>query len=165
MTEIMVSKRDGIAKGPDGTKYRVARGKTLADAAHPVVVAYPNDWQPMRVELSVESPGVTVGDVEALEELRNELAEMEETAQVLSGELTRLLDGLMARGYKVPAEDDREAGWLVEFALGALDQARTAATTAADVAPESPRRAEPVPALAPAPRPPRAAKVKPPANG
>lgn len=148
MTEIMVSKRDGIAKGPDGTKYRVARGKTLADAAHPVVVAYPNDWQPIRVELSVPGGGSTATpDTAALDELRNEVAELEgmaELAEVRGAELLRLADGLADRGFALPAEDEREPGWLVDLALAALPAGNP--EPAAEVpAPRAPRTAKPKP--------------------
>lgn len=135
MTEIMVSRRDGIVRAPDGTQHRVHRGKTLADAAHPVVQAYPDDWQPMHVELAVE--GARSHDQQVQDD--NDIAELEDAAEGYRTELVRLTDGLMARGVKVPDEADRGPGWLVDLTLAQLDA----------IAP------------APAPRTPRAAKTRP----
>lgn len=125
MTELFVSKRDGVARAPDGTQYRVHRGKTLADGRHPVVVAYPGDWMPVEVHLSMpsetpEAPPARAADAEVfatLEELRNELAEVEDLAESRGAELQRLADGLAAAGIELPAEGDREAGWLVNKVL------------------------------------------------
>jgi len=128
MTQIVVSKRDGIVRAPDGTKHRVARGKTLADARHPVVEAYPNDWVPMVVELSVDDdgsaatlPGMDATEREELiDELRSDVAEAEEVAEHRGAELVRLAEALEGFGYTLPAEDDRRPGWLVDFVLEAL---------------------------------------------
>jgi len=122
VTSIVVSKRDGIAKAPDGTKYRVARGKTLADARHPVVEAYPNDWVPMVVDLSVEDGerAHSAVDEAALEELRSDLAEAEELAEHRGAELLRLAQGIEGLGYELPADADRYPGWLTDLVLGAL---------------------------------------------
>jgi hypothetical protein len=119
MTEIVVSKRDGIVTAPDGTKTRVHRGRTLADASHPVVVANPRDWSPMHVDLSVQgSDPVNTAGSEA-DDLRNELAEVEELAESRGNELRRLADALVERGYAVPK--DQQPGWVVDLALTALD--------------------------------------------
>jgi len=126
MTSIVVSKRDGIAKAPDGTKYRVARGKTLADARHPVVEAYPHDWVPMVVELSVDddapaSAAANSGDLhDRLGQAENDLAEVEELAEHRGAELLRLAQGVEGLGYVLPDEADRYPGWLTDLVLGAL---------------------------------------------
>lgn len=120
MTEIMVAKRDGVATAPDGVKYRTHRGKTLADARHPLVQAYPHDWSPMEVALTVDGTAAEPQH-EDVEGLRNDLAEVEEVAEARGLELNRLAAGVEARGVKLPAEDDRAAGWLVDLVLDALD--------------------------------------------
>jgi hypothetical protein len=126
VTSIVVSKRDGIVKAPDGTKYRVARGKTLADARHPVVEAYPHDWVPMVVALSVEdgAPGSATANSDDLHDrlgqAENDLAEVEELAEHRGAELVRLAEGLAGFGYDLPAEADRRPGWLVDLVLDAL---------------------------------------------
>lgn len=140
MTEIMVSRRDGIVRAPDGTQHRVHRGKTLADAAHPVVQAYPNDWQPMHVELAVD--GARSHDRQVQDD--DDLAELAEAAESYRAELVRLTDGLMARGVKVPDEGDRGPGWLVDLTLAQLDG------LAATPAPRTPRAAKPRPTPRPA---------------
>jgi len=135
MTEIVVSRRDGIVTAPDGTKHRVNRGKTLADAEHPLVQAYPNDWQPMHVELAV--PGAARNEVE---ELRNDLAEADEVAEYRGAELQRLADGLAARGVDLAAQGDQTPGWLVTLTLATLDQRAVSATVPP---PRAPRAAKP----------------------
>lgn len=153
MTQLMVSKRDGIVRAPDGTQYRVARGKTLADARHAVVVAYPNDWSPMEVALPVDdADAAPVADEAALDELREQLTEAEESAEFYAAELNRLREGLAAVGLTLPAEDERTEGWLVTLALETVEVGINALKANLS-APE----AEPVPA----PRTPRAAKPKP----
>ncbi len=147
MTEIMVSRRDGVVTAPDGVKHRVYRGKTLADARHPVVQAYPQDWQPMEIQLPVDGSTASVPqdgpEAAEIDSLREELAEVEELAESRGAELQRLADGLVARGAVLPSEDDREPGWLVDFVFVELD---------------TPAAIQAAAAGAPAPRPPRAAK-------
>jgi hypothetical protein len=152
MTQIVVSRRDGILRAPDGTKYRVARGKTLANAAHPAVEANPGDWQPIDITLDVEgaeplSPG---GDDDAFRardadrgQLENDVAELEETLAQRDAELTRLAEGLATHGIELPAEDDREPGWLVDLVLDTF--ANSGAPTAplregGVIAPPKPRK-------------------------
>jgi hypothetical protein len=147
MSEIVVSKRDGIVTGPDGVKHRVYRGKTLADAAHPIVQAHPNDWVPMHVELALPGAHVPPAASHAeqlqhdndLDVLRNDLAEAEETAETLTAELTRLAGGLATRGYELPDEDDREPGWLVDLVLRSLDEAPPAGAVPPPKPPRAPK--------------------------
>jgi hypothetical protein len=133
MTQIVVSRRDGILRAPDGTRHRVARGKTLAEADHPAVLANPGDWSPMVVTLTHDerpAPVATVGGIVAgggshAEECQheNDVAELEETLAQRDAELTRLAEGLHTLGVRLPAEDDRRPGWLVDLALDALANA------------------------------------------
>lgn len=144
MTKIVVSKRDGIVRAPDGTKHRVARGKTLADARHPVVEAYPNDWSPMVVTLAVDDPDGdtthTAVDEAALEELRNDLAEAEELAEHRGRELLRLAEALEAGGL-VPDPRPTHNGWLVDLVLELLPLSAAAPSSTADTPVVAPARA------------------------
>lgn len=128
MTKIVVSRRDGVAREPSGTLHRIHRGKTLADADHPLVLANPNDWSPMVVELSLPTTGrATLADdgtpasPEQITQFENDVAELEETLGQRDAEMRRLADGLAEHGIELPAEDDREPGWLVDLALASLD--------------------------------------------
>jgi hypothetical protein len=128
MTSIVVSRRDGILRAPDGTKYRVARGKTLAEADHPAVLANPGDWVPMVVALVVDGREPSDAGVPASHErvaqLENDVAELEETLAGRDAELARLAEGLAGLSVDLPAEDDREPGWLVDLVLDEIVTAR-----------------------------------------
>lgn len=134
---IVVSRRDGVLTAPDGTKWRVARGKTLADADHPAVLANPGDWAPMVITLTVgdheptvdDDPRLTPEAIGILDDLRGEIAELEETLAQRDAELFRLAEGLAARGVVLPAEDDREPGWLVDLVLAWMDRPLPPAVT------------------------------------
>ena len=126
---IVVSRRDGILRAPDGTKWRVVRGKTLADADHPAVVANPGDWVPMVVTLTTGDRSAP-SDVEVpashtqVEQFENDVAELEETLSSRDAELERLAAGLVELGVKLPAEEDRQPGWLVDLVLDEIVTAR-----------------------------------------
>lgn len=159
--QIVVSRRDGILTAPDGTKHRVARGKTLADADHPAVLANPRDWVPMVVTLTLDdgdrperSAATLPGDLdtplgvqhEQIVQLENDLAELEETLAARDAELTRLAEGLAELGVKLPAEDDREPGWLVDLVLDAIVSAQATHFREVGIVPAAP---EPAPPIAP----------------
>jgi len=154
MTQIVVSRRDGILTAPDGTKHRVARGKTLAEADHPAVLANPGDWVPMVVTLTLDDRPAGAhlpASHEQVAQFENDVAELEETLAARDAELTRLADTLAARGVTLPAEDDRESGWLVDLVFAELDRAYGIefARTGFD----NPQPAAPVKAIAPPRRP------------
>ena len=161
MTEIVVSRRDGILTAPDGTKHRVARGKTLADAEHPAVLANPGDWVPMVVTLTVGDRPEGAGELdtplgvqhEQVAQLENDVAELEETLAQRDAELTRLAEGLGARGIELPADDEREPGWLVDLVLRLVDE-RASARSSLPREPQS----SPAPAAAPSIAPPKPRK-------
>lgn len=119
--EIVVSRRDGILRAPDGTKHRVARGRTLAHADHPAVLANPGDWVPMIITLTVgDRPDGVPQDSPAaaeIDQLNAQVTELEETLAGRDAELTRLAEGVAELGVALPAEDDREPGWLVDLVL------------------------------------------------
>lgn len=154
MTQIVVSRRDGILRAPDGTKWRVARGKTLADAEHPAVLANPGDWTPMVVTLTVDDRPederatdgpLPEGGAARLAQLENDVTELEETLAGRDEVFASLVEGLAARDFELPAEDDREPGWLVDLVLRLVDERASTRS--------SPPRATPVPAVAPPSRP------------
>jgi hypothetical protein len=127
--QIVVSRRDGVLTAPNGVKWRVVRGKTLADADHPAVAANPRDWAPIEITLTVDQSGPDVGSSDrdatldelrsALEDARGEQAELEETLSQRDAELSRLAEGLAAAGVALP--DDRQPGWLCDLALEAVE--------------------------------------------
>lgn len=157
-TGIVVSRRDGILRAPDGTKWRVARGKTLADADHPAVLANPRDWVPMVVTLTLgDRPRAGDFDTplgvqhERVVQLENDVTELEETLAGRDDELTRLAGGLGALGVRLPAEEGRRPGWLVDLVLDTLANVGAPPETA-------PAAPEPAPAAPPAVAPPRPRK-------
>jgi len=124
MTNIVVATRSGLAEGPDGTKYRLARGRTLADARHPLAAAYPEMFAPYSIELSVDEPeadgdpAAERGDVATW---ADKVREVEATADGYRVQLATIAEGLYSRGL-VPAEldTDRE-GWLADLVFAVID--------------------------------------------
>jgi hypothetical protein len=53
-TEIVVATRSGLVSGPDGTKFRLVRGKTLADARHPIAEQFPELFAAHTIDLPIE---------------------------------------------------------------------------------------------------------------
>ena len=122
MTNIVVATRNGLAEGPDGTKYRLARGRTLADARHPLAQAHPDLFAPYTIELSVDEPG---GDAAAergdVPSWPDKVAEVEQVAEGYRAQLAAIAEGLHARGL-VPAELDTTAeGWLAALVFAVID--------------------------------------------
>lgn len=155
MTNIVIAKRSGMLRAPNGERFRLAKGVTLADARHPAVVAFPEDWRPVDVALSVNDaadsdvPAAEITEDE-LAELRTELAEAHETVDHLGAQFRRLIEGLVARDVELPEDEAREQGWLVGLVLDTLDA--TAAKPVADEPVEqsvaerlADRKAEPAP--------------------
>jgi hypothetical protein len=152
MTEIVVASRDGILRAPNGEQFRLVRGKTLADARHPAVQAYPDNFMPMRVELSMEDadPGHLEDAFSTeLAEAKEDARQATEAAEEYRAQLVAITDVLMARGG-VPADvDTDEPGWLAKAVGRALD-----ATAPADDEPVPPpaaarTRKPPAPKLKP----------------
>lgn len=121
MTSIVVARRDGIIRDPEsGAQYRTHRGRTLADARHPVVLAHPTEWLPMEVHLSVDGgPAPETADDRAaiLEDQVGELvAERDELAGILTA-----VQQTLARGGLLDGVDTSEPGWLVRTIAEALE--------------------------------------------
>jgi hypothetical protein len=51
MTDVVIATRNGIVTAPDGTKHRLVRGKTLADARHPIAEAFPEMFAAHTIDL------------------------------------------------------------------------------------------------------------------
>lgn len=117
MTEqVMVALRDATVKTPDGALFRLRAGKTYANPLHPAVVAYPNDWRPLDIDLPAPAAtgGAPSADTSALDELREELAVVEEQLEE-SREYRRVLDGIatmLAERGLLAGVDTEQAGWL-----------------------------------------------------
>lgn len=102
MTSIVIATRSGLARHPDGGQFRLVRGKTLADARHPLVTAYPELFAPHTVDLPVDEPEADQGGYRA--------------------QLAAIAEGLHERSL-VPADVDTEAeGWLATLVLGLVDR-------------------------------------------
>lgn len=144
MTEIVVASRAGILRAPDGEQFRLVPGKTLADARHPGVLANPDSFMPVEVELSVDDP-------EESDPRRLEDAETE--AESLRQVLTTISDGLEVRALIPEGTDTAKSGWLVETLFAFIDTAISADGHTMD------GQLEAVPPPAPRPRKPRVARA------
>ncbi len=106
MTEIVVAKRSGVLRAPDGAMYRLKGGATLADARHPAVAGSPDSWRPVAVHLpydGAEEPAPPGASAEGM------LATLERVVELLDGA------GLL------PDDVDRDReGWLVEALTATL---------------------------------------------
>lgn len=137
MTSIVVATRDGILTGPDGTNYRLVRGKTLGDARHPAIAAYPDNFMPVEIELSHDAEAADPGHLEddfavELAELQEEKAQADEAANGYMSQLAAIADLLAERGM-VP-DDTGTEGWLTRAVAAALDRdvSRETSPTPAD---------------------------------
>jgi hypothetical protein len=135
-TEIVVATRSGLAEGPDGAKYRLARGRTLADARHPLAAAHPELFAPYTIDLPYEgdeassaagADGYKGPDAQVLEDARASLEEAQGTAELYRAQLAAIADGLHERGL-VPADLDTEReGWLAELVFAVIDRQQAGA--------------------------------------
>jgi hypothetical protein len=117
MTNIVCASRDGVLRAPNGEQFRMVRGRTLADARHPAVVANPDAFMPVQVELSIEDadPG-HLEDYFAVEqaELEEKLQQAEAEATAYRAQLVTIADIVMAAGRVSPGTDTDQPGWLAE---------------------------------------------------
>lgn len=136
-TELVISRRDGIVRAPDGTQHRVYRGKTLADAQHPAVLASPSTWMPVTIDLPLaDTDAGEAGTGTA--ELTARLGDAEAAVESYRVQLTRVVLLLEERGM-LPAETDREReGWLVDAIAAAFDELE------AELEPDEPAAEQPV---------------------
>lgn len=139
---IVVATRSGLASSADGSKYRLARGRTLADSRHALVQEHPELWAPYHIELSVDEPdGGTPTEGSAAAQY--EAAEAEATAERYREQLAAIAEGLHARGL-VPADVDTDReGWLADLVFAVIDEPSRAAADDGNAAPEVAKAAEP----------------------
>jgi hypothetical protein len=135
---VMIARREGVFKTPDGSLYRLEVGRTTADADHPIVRSFPDAWAPFAVHFASGEPAPMD------ESIADQLTELEETAERYRLILTTISDGLEVRGLLASADRERE-GWLVEAVFSAVDgpekiseQAGPALATPASADPRTP---------------------------
>lgn len=160
MTEIVVAVRNGLAQAPDGSNHRLVRGRTLADARHPLAQNHPELFGPYSIDLPYDGPDAESGSLAAGEvsgELVGELADARSAAESYRTQLAAIAEGLHERGL-VPADLDTEReGWLAALVFAVIDAppAGTEASAAAlpetvvgkpEALPKAPRRRTPRPA-------------------
>lgn len=130
-TEIVVARRSGLASSPDGGKHRLVKGKTLADARHPLAREYPELFMPYTIDLPYEGGDEPTGDSAAergdVPPWPEKVAEVEAVAEGYRAQLAAIAGGLSERGL-VPdgVETDRE-GWLADLVFAVIDQQQTGA--------------------------------------
>lgn len=121
MTKILVANRSGMAQAPDGSKYRLAAGRTLADARHPLVQAYPDLFSPYAIELSVAA------EDDASPATSEATAAAQAEAEGYRMQLAAIVDGLQARGLVDESTDMSYEGWLSATLFGIIDRQQTGA--------------------------------------
>lgn len=57
--EIVIARRSGALRGPDGERIVIRQGRTIADSDHPAVLAHPRAWAPVMVTLRTDGSGDT----------------------------------------------------------------------------------------------------------
>jgi hypothetical protein len=119
---VMIATGEGTFKCSDGSLYRIERGRSTADAEHPLVREFPNAWAPFAVHFGAPDSGTVPADPERdekLEELREELTQASETIDSYRQVLSTISDGLEVRGLLVGVDTSRQ-GWLVDAVFAAL---------------------------------------------
>lgn len=124
MTDVVIATRSGIVTAPDGTKHRLVRGKTLADARHPAAVAFPEMFAQHTIDLPYAGPDdAEAADPGHLEDsVAEELAEIEAERDGYRQQLATIVDAVTVRGL-MPADVDMSVeGWLVGVLSELLDR-------------------------------------------
>lgn len=138
-SKVVVARKNGLLAGPDGSRIRITRGKTYADAGHPAVVEFPEAWADLPVTLTAAgpepigapdsvAPGL-VGDLQA------RIDELEDTAAAYREQLTRMAGLMIERGYVTGETDTESDGWLVRLMTAVLDQVGATPEATPDAAP------------------------------
>jgi len=167
-TEIVVATRNGLAEGPDGAKYRLARGRTLGDARHPLVQAHPELFSPYAIDLPYEGndhDGPSAGGRDDRGSWPEKVAEVEAIAEGYRVQLAAIVEGLHTRGL-VPADlDTTTEGWLAKLVSDILDRSRVEDPSSVDQSAADATAPEPPAADRPRKRAPRRAAPRPAAAG
>lgn len=158
MTKIVVANRTGLASAPDGSNYRLARGRTLADARHPLVAAYPDMFSEYSIDLPYEeSEEAVAGRPDAAGATDAEMAEARAAAEEYREQLAAIVEVLRAHDALPAEEAMSEPGWLARAIEASLTAAAPASGDASALeAPELPaarprKRAPRRPAVSTAP--------------
>lgn len=122
MTNIVVAYRDGILTAPNGEKFRMVRGKTLADARHPAVQMRPESWGPMVVELSVDEPDADGEPDTRVAELLQALGAAQSEADDYRRQLAAVVVVLTSRGLAPEHAETAVEGWLARAVTAAIDE-------------------------------------------
>jgi len=145
-SKLMIARRDGTVRNTEtGERYRLLKGRTVADAEHPAVKLYPEAFMPLTVELRVEDEQRAVSDPESDGDLAEELAEVESERDYAQGVLRGLAEALAERGLVDRDNPPNHEGWLAETLLAAIDRAAapTVSEVPAGTAAPKPRRPRP----------------------
>lgn len=121
MTGLWIATRDGVIANPEsGEKFRIVKGRTLGDPRHPAVAAYPENWHPLDIELTVDDPDPDA-EGEATQ-LAGELHDARNEADGYREQLAAIAQLVADRGLvdRFGVQPDHE-GWLVELLGLALD--------------------------------------------
>lgn len=121
-TEVVIATRSGLVSGPDGAKFRLVRGKTLADARHPIARQFPELFAPHTIDLPYEGDEPAADAVDLPEGVES-VAELVTLANDMREQLVRLRDGLVERGIVGAngADLPTHVGWLADEVFAALD--------------------------------------------
>ena len=155
-TEIVVANRSGMAEAPDGSKHRLVRGRTLADARHPLAAAYPDLFSPYTIDLPYEGdePSPAAANDGSERELEQRLDDATATAADYRQQLAAIVEVLHAHDALPPEDATTEPGWLARAVAKLFDSAPPGDAPAAPKVPEPaamPRKraARPRPATVP----------------
>jgi hypothetical protein len=127
MTDVVIATRSGVVSAPDGSKHRLVRGKTLADARHPLAAAFPELFAPYTIDLPFDDeqhdgPSAEGRDVpRAPDDERGSLEYFAGLADDYREQLAAVVEVLRAHDA-LPAEAEmNEPGWLARAVAAAFD--------------------------------------------
>jgi hypothetical protein len=121
--QIVIARRNGAVRGPDGERIVIRAGRTVADADHPVVAAYPRAWTPVTVALTTprgegsDTAPDDQGDVGRAATVDPDIAEHADQFRRLA---------TAARGLGVLPDEPLTAPEVVEHVVAILDEWKAA---------------------------------------
>lgn len=123
MTDVVIATRSGIVTAPDGAKHRLVRGRTLADARHPVAEAFPEMFAPHTIDLPYvdgepaggrDAPRTPDGD-------RGSLEYFTQLADEYREQLAAVVEILRAHDALPSEAEMNEPGWLARAVAATFD--------------------------------------------
>jgi hypothetical protein len=125
-SKVVVARKNGLLAGPDGSRIRITRGKTYADAGHPAVTEFPEAWADLPVTLAADGPAPQgeqdSGAPGLVADLQARIEELEETAGGYREQLQRMAQLMIERGYVTDETNTQSDGWLVRLVTAVLDR-------------------------------------------